>query len=146
MASRATILEALRAKVAALLPGVTVELYDGDDRIFNDDASFPHAAVALSRISPSPLLEVGADPGVDQATYVQGFEFEVILATCDTDPDTLDGYGAGLAYLDTLEAGLNGHHLASPQKLTWTGEELLVGWLGRYEWSQTFRTGPLISR
>lgn len=91
---------ALAAVQALTLTGTpTVEAWDGDDRVFNDAAAFPHVAVGppptnLPRLFRSDLLEVGS------ATHERDQRFAVyVSSTSQSEAD---------AILGEVEAGLLG--------------------------------------
>lgn len=134
---------ALAAVQALTLTGSpTVEAYDGDDRLFNDESATTYVAVGppppgLPRIRRSALLEVGG------ATHEREQRFSVYVAA--TTAATAD------AILGEVEAGLLGTLLTGCKRPVEPvpeaeGAEMLARIeLNRRLYVQTYRVRQVIS-
>lgn len=135
------LLDAVVARITALnLTGApAVGEFEGDDRVLNADAVFPHVAVNVAEAEYGPNTET-LFVTVSETSFV-----EVIVSTAN-GPTTFGQYRAGLRLLTELRAGLNGWEIARGRYLAIIGQGQDLGLAGVFQWTQRYQLKQLDSR
>lgn len=125
------------AAITTLLPAVPVAAWNGEPEAFNADAVFPSIQVRYLGAG------FGADeePGFASTTYERTFYFGVFVSARGTagEEDALD-------YLETLEEGLAGLQTSWGIVEPAGKEESINVALGRYLYSQAYKTTAMVSK
>ena len=121
------VLAVISAVDTVITAAVTVALWEGEDRAFNEDATYPLIYVEYGGISFSENLEQGAD------TRERTMDIRIHVLT-DDSTEALD-------YLETIEDGISNDPItANGQRLYLDvqREEVQRIWLGKFCYTQYY--------
>jgi len=103
MSTRKELLTELKNKVAEIVAPIPVEIWPGEQAVFNDSLRWPIVYVAYDGLAADRDMELGGSP--QHALWERIFFFSVFVAT----RDGVDaGYEQALDLLETLEEALTG--------------------------------------
>jgi hypothetical protein len=139
MSDRTNIKADLLAKISAANPGVGIELWDGEEAVFNSAHAWPSIAVAYAG------TEFGEDEeiGPVATTYARNHVFQVFV--CTLHASGIEGDTQAMTIMENAEKTVAGQLIAGLGLAEIIGEELVHVHMGRFLYVQTWKINLLES-